>query len=169
MKDVVADEFHRAKLSLTGGILASLRAAHANLRDWNRRSLPEHQVAAGVSCLAVQDGHAYTGQVAPARAVFYRRGEIMTITPELPDAEEPLGLGDDFRPDFRRFDLEAGDRLLLMSPSLGDVLSEDDLRDAFARTGEESLPQVYRKARAAGDCAALLFIADDGPAPAARG
>ncbi|HUF54061.1 MAG TPA: hypothetical protein VMR52_09860 [Dehalococcoidia bacterium] len=168
MKDVVAEEFHRAKLSITGGILASLRAAHANLRDWNKRSLPEHQVAAGVSCLAVQDSHAYVGQVAPARAVFYRRGEITAIAPDLPDASEPLGLHDDFRPDFRRFDLEAGDRLLLLSPALADVLSEDDLHDALERTGEESLPQIYRAARAAGDCAALLLIADDEPTPTAR-
>jgi hypothetical protein len=169
MKDVVAEEFHRTKLSLTGGILASLRAAHANLRDWNKRSLQEHQVAAGISCLAVQDGRAYTAQVAPARAVFYRRGEMMVLEPNLPDALEPLGLQDEFRPDFRRFDFEAGDRLLLLSPTLADAITEEDLRDALQRTGEESLPQIYRKARDAGDCAALLVIVDDDALPATSG
>lgn len=167
MKDAVAEEFHRSKLSLTGGMLHSLRSAHLNLRDWNRRSLAEHHVAAGVSCLAVQDGHAYTGQVAPASAVFYRRGDMMMLTPDLPDATEPLGLHDEFRPDFRRFDLEAGDRLLLLSPSLAEALTEEDLKDALERTGEESLPQIYRKARGTGDCAALLVIVEDDPLPAA--
>jgi hypothetical protein len=166
MKDVVGEAFHRTKLSVTGGILQALRGAHQNLRDWNRRSLQEHQVAAGVSCLAVEEERAYVAQVAPASACFYRAGELTHLRPELPEARRPLGLEDDFRPDFRRFDLEAGDRLLLLSPALAEVLDEESLRDAFSRTGEESLPLIYRKARDAGDCAALLLIAERAPEPA---
>jgi serine/threonine protein phosphatase PrpC len=167
MKDVVAEAFHRDKLSLTGGMLRALRGAHQNLREWNKRSLPDHQVAAGISCLAVQDGRAFTAQVAPARAVFYRDGELMTITPELPDARDPLGQEEEFRPDFRRFDLETNDRLLLLTPSLAAVLSEEDLREALSRTGEESLPLLYRRARGAGDCGALLVIVTEVPADGA--
>ncbi|MEX1194291.1 MAG: hypothetical protein WD904_00605 [Dehalococcoidia bacterium] len=165
MKDVVAETFHKTKLSLTGGLLNALRGANQNLRDWNKRSLQEHRVAAGVSALAVQDGRAYIGQVAPASAIFYREGELMALEPELPDAREPLGTDDEFHPDFRRFDLEAGDRILLLSPALADVLSEDDLQDAMRRTGEEALPVLYRLARDAGDCAALLVIVENVPAP----
>jgi hypothetical protein len=165
MKDVVGEAFHRGKLSLTGGILQALRGAHQNLRDWNKRSLAGHEVAAGVSCLAVQDGRAYTGQVAPARAFFYRDGELMSIEPELPDATQPLGLKEDFRPDFRRFDLQAGDRILLLTPALAEAISEADLREALERTGEESLPRIYHAARGAGDCGALLVIAGDDPPP----
>ncbi len=167
MKDVIGDSFHRHKLSLTGGMLHALQGAHQNLRDWNQRSMPDHKVAAGVSCLAVQDGTAYTAQVAPAHAVFCRRGELMTVEPGLPEAREPLGLEDDFRPDFRRFDLEAGDRLLLLTPALADSLSEDDLTDVLGRTGEEALPQLYRRARGASDGGALLVIVSDAPEPAA--
>ncbi len=166
MKDVIGESFHRHKLSLTGGILHALRGAHQNLRDWNKRSLPDHKVAAGVSCLAVQGGRAYTAQVAPARAVFFRRGELMTIEPELIEAREPLGLEDDFRPDFRRFDLEAADRLLMLTPALADGLSDGDLADLLGRAGEEALPQLYRRAQGVGDCGALLVIVSDEPAPA---
>jgi len=166
MKDVIGNSFHRHKLSLTGGMLHALRGAHQNLRDWNKRSLPDHKVAAGVSCLAVQDERAYTAQVAPARAVFFRRGELMTIEPELIEAREPLGLEDDFRPDFRRFDLEAGDRLLMLTPALAEGISDDDLVDLLGRAGEEALPQLYRRAQGVGDCGALLLIATDGPASA---
>ena len=105
--------------------------------------------------------------LAPARAVFCRRGELMTIEPDLADAREPLGLEDDFRPDFRRFDLEAGDRLLLLTPALADGLSSGDLTDVLGRTGEEALPQLYRSARGAGDCGALLVIVGEAPEPAA--
>lgn len=169
MKDVVGEAFHRDKLSLTGGMLRALRGAHQNLRDWNKRSLPDHQVAAGISCLAVQDGRAYSAQVAPARALFYRGGELMEIAPELADALEPLGKEEEFRPDFRRFDLEANDRILLLTPSLAEVLTENDLKEALGRTGEESLPQLYRCARGAGDCGALLVIVTDDPQAAGDG
>lgn len=161
MKDVVGQAFHRYKLSLTGGILRALKGAHQNLRDWNRRSLRDHQVAAGISCLAVQGGRAYTAQVAPARALFFRCGELMPIEPALPEAREPLGVAEEFRPDFRRFDLEAGDRILMLTPALADGLSREDISDALGRTGEEALPQIYRRARGAGDCGALLVIAGD--------
>ncbi len=166
MKDVIGESFHRNKLSLTGGMLHALGGAHQNLRDWNSRSLPDHQVAAGVSCLAVQDGRAYTAQVGPARAIFFRRGELMTIEPNLPDARAPLGLEDDFRPDFRRFDLEAGDCLLMLTPALADGLSDDDISDVLGRTGDEALPLLYRRAQGAGDCGALLVIVGDDDEPA---
>ncbi len=166
MKDVIGESFHSHKLSLTGGMLHALRGAHQNLRDWNKRSLPDHKVAAGVSCLAVQNERAYSAQVAPARTIFFRRGELMTIAPDLPGAREPLGLEDDFRPDFRRFDLEPGDRILMLTPALAEGISDDDLADLLGRTGEEALPLLYRRAQGAGDCGALLVIVSDEPAPA---
>jgi len=165
LKDVVGEAFHRQKLSLTGGILHALRGAHQNLRDWNKRSLAGHEVAAGVSCLAIEHGRAYTGQVAPARAFFYRGGELMSIEPELPDAAQPLGLEEEFRPDFRRFDLQAGDRILLLTPALAAAIGENDLREALERTGEESLPRIYHAARGAGEGGALLVIVGDDPPP----
>ena len=109
LKDVVASAFHRDKATLTGGMLRALQAAHQNLREWNRRSLADHWVSAGVNCLAVQEGRAYTAQVDPACTIFLRRGELHRVTPELPEAREALGAEDEFRPDFRRFDLAAGE------------------------------------------------------------
>jgi hypothetical protein len=111
----------------------------------------------------VQGERAYTAQVAPARAVFCRRGELMTIEPDLEGAREPLGLEDDFRPDFRRFDLETGDRILMLTPALAEGLSGDDLADVLSRTGEEALPLLYRRAQGAGDGGALLVIVTDEP------
>jgi len=149
MKDVIGESFHSHKLSLTGGMLHALRGAHQNLRDWNKRSLPDHKVAAGVSCLAVQSERAYTAQVSPARTIFFRRGELMMIDPDLPGA--------------RRFDLEPGDRILMLTPALADGISDDDLADVLGRTGEEALPLLYRRAQGAGDCGALLVIVSDEP------
>src|SRR4030042_1802990 len=51
--------FQQQRLSLTGGLLAALRGAHQQLRDWNQRSLREHRVGAGATCLALRGSEAH--------------------------------------------------------------------------------------------------------------
>src|SRR3990172_2586925 len=100
MKEAIGSVFHKTKVSLTGGLLGALRSAHEHLRDWNRRSMKDSRVAAGVSCLALQGQAGYLAQVGPAAAVLYRNRSLQQLRPRLPDALEPLGLFDDFWPDF---------------------------------------------------------------------
>ena len=169
LKEAIGDLFHKEKASLTGGVLRSLRAAHENLRDWNRQSIKDHRVSAGVSCLALQGKDAYLAQVAPASAVLYRAGAVMRIEPRLPDAMEPLGLHEEFRPEFSRFEMEDDDRLLIMSPHLAVRLSDGDLSEALARPGEDALPEIYKQAKDVPNCGALLVACAEGEPPRADG
>jgi hypothetical protein len=168
LRDAIGEAFHKEKVSLTGGLLRALRSAHENLRDWNRRSLKEHRVAAGVTCLAADGGRAYLAQVSPASAAVYRDGEIAFISPEIPDADEPLGLMDEFLPQFTGVELEEGARLLLLSPHLAAALPAADLAAVLALPDEDALPDLYRKAQGQTDCAALLLSVRPDPAPAAN-
>jgi hypothetical protein len=52
--DVIAQLYAKDPLSLTGALTRSMRAAHDHLRDWNRKSLKDHRVGAGASCLALR-------------------------------------------------------------------------------------------------------------------
>jgi hypothetical protein len=169
LKEAIGDLFHKEKASLTGGVLRSLRAAHENLRDWNRQSIKDHRVSAGVSCLALQGKDAYLAQVAPASAVLYRAGAVMRIEPRLPDAMEPLGLHEEFRPEFSHFEMEDDDRLLIMSPHLAVRLSDGDLSEALARPGEDALPEIYKQAKDVPNCGALLVACAEGEPPRADG
>ncbi len=169
MKEAIGNLFHKRKVSLTGGILGALRSAHENLRDWNRRSMRDSRVAAGVSCLAVQGREAYLGQVGPAGAVLARNGSLATIKPTLPDALEPLGLFDEFFPDFTRVDLDDAARLLLLSPALLDSLPPEELAAALRLPPEDALPALYRSARALPNCGALLLAATPEPDSAPAG
>jgi len=60
--DVIARLYHKDPLSLTGALVRSLRGAHDHLVEWNRNSLKEHRVGAGVSCLALRGNNAYLAQ-----------------------------------------------------------------------------------------------------------
>ena len=159
LADVIGKQFRERRLSLTGGILRSLKAAHESLRDWNRRSLKQHRVAAGVSCLALRGGEAYLGQVAPAAAAVLHDGSLERLEPRLPDAIEPLGLHEEFWPDFSRHELPAGDRLILLSQDLAAALSDAELTEALHQLPEETLPRLYRTAKGMPYCAALLVAA----------
>jgi hypothetical protein len=162
LKEAVGAMFHKSKASLTGGILRALQAAHEHLRDWNRRSMRDHHVAAGVSCAGVRGQEVYLAQVAPASAILYEGGNVATLQPSLADATEPLGLFDEFWPEFSRFEMGLGDRLLLLTPALADTLSEDDSAAALALPAEDVLPALYRHARSLPDCGAILIAAVDG-------
>ncbi len=159
LSEAIGKQFRERRLSLTGGILRALKAAHENLRDWNRRSLKEHRVAAGVSCLAVRGPEAYLGQVAPASAVLLSGGSLRRLEPSLPDATEPLGLHEEFWPHFSRHELAEGDRLLLLSKDLASAFSDEELTEALRPPPEETLPMLYRKGKDMPHCAALLVAA----------
>ncbi len=164
LAEAIGKQFRAQRLSLTGGILRAVKAAHENLRDWNRRSLKQHRVAAGVSCLALRGGdapgwEAYLGQVAPAAAVLFQDGSLKRLEPSLPDAVEPLGLEEEFWPDLSRYELRDGDRMLLLSTGLAAALSDDELAEALRPPPEETLPLIYRKGKEMPNCAALLIAA----------
>jgi len=156
LKEAVGSVFHKSKFSLTGGLLRALREAHENLREWNRKSLKEYWVAAGISCAAVRGNEVYLAQVAPAGAAFYRRGEIRHIRPQLADALEPLGMFDEFWPEFTLFEMEEGDRLLLLTPGLAQSVPEHGLGGSLALPADDVLPAIYRQANALPDCGAVL-------------
>jgi hypothetical protein len=124
--DVIAQLYARDALSLTGALTRALRAAHEHLRDWNRQSLPEHRVGAGVTCLAVRRAEAYVAQA--GRALAYVRtaaGDVRRITPASSDFEQSLGVAEDFEPALTRVALAPGDTILVASSLLDDVVPPD--------------------------------------------
>ena len=77
--DAIGRMYRQDALSITGAVLRSLKGAHQQLRDWNERSLPEHRVSAGVSCLAVREHSAYLAQVGPSVAYHVGGGRFQRI------------------------------------------------------------------------------------------
>src|SRR4030042_1146207 len=98
--------FQQQPLSLPGGRLAALRGAHQQLRDWNQKSLREHWVGAGATCLALRGSEAYLAQGGPSLA-YCRQGErLVAVAPPGPPASEPIGTAEAVYPPLRRPPLE---------------------------------------------------------------
>jgi hypothetical protein len=154
---VVGHLFEQQDLSLTGALTKAIGAAHENLRDWNRRSLREHQVGAGVSCLVVRGTVAYLAQVGPSLAYLRRNGVLTRLTPEDPRAVAVLGLGEELRPQLRRYEMAPGDLLLVVSPSLDEVAEQGQIEALLSRGADEVLSELYRLARDQPDFSVFLL------------
>jgi serine/threonine protein phosphatase PrpC len=144
--DAIGRMYRQDTLSMTGAVLRALKAAHQQLRDWNERSLPEHRVGAGVSCLAVRSRTAYLAQVGPSVAYHVGDGRFHRIVPE-DSAVEPLGRSEQTQPIFSPYQLSPGDLLLIASPRIDELVDEEALRSILMGNADEALVELFRLAR----------------------
>ena len=157
MVAVIGRLFERQSLSLTGALIKAISAAHENLRDWNRRSLREHQVGAGLNCLVVQGTLAYLAQVGPSLAYHRGDGVLRRVVPQDPQTTAVVGLGEELRPELTRFELSPGDLVLVVSPVLSEIADDEALAALLAADGEQALSEVYLLTRDLPDFSAFLL------------
>jgi hypothetical protein len=154
---VIGRLFRQQKLSVTGALLASMRAAHNHLRDWNDKSLREHRVAAGATCLALRGAEAYLAQAGPALAYCRNKGQLLSLSPQEATAVEPIGIAVEFYPTFSRCQIAAGDALLLATSSLPSIADDQVVESILALQAQDILPELYSLVRHLPDFAALLI------------
>jgi len=157
--EAVAVLFARESLSITGGLLRALRQAHANLAEWNRRSLREHRVAVGMTCAVVRDGEeVLLAQVGPGVA-YVRQGDQITRyhTSDLP-AATALGSPDPIDPLFTSLALRDG-QVLLLTENAEAALGRHTIENALRAGPEQALAQLFPHTRGLTDMNAVL-IAD---------
>lgn len=166
--DAIAALFRREALSVTGGLLRALRQAHANLAEWNRRSLREHRVAVAVTCLVIRDHEVTLAQVGPCTA-FVRSGNVLRRLSPAGAAAQPLGGGDAIEPSFERVVLPA-DEVLLLTANVEGAIGYDAIAGALAVGPERALAELFLRTRELANMTAVLVADlpqvgdDDGPA-----
>ncbi len=167
--DAVADLFCREALSMTGGLLRALRQAHANLAEWNRRSLREHRVAVGITCVAIREHEATVAQVGPG--VVYVAGPAGPQRLSTNDSAEaaaalPVGGSEPVQPLFHSFAVPPH-QLLLLTESAERVLSPTAIAQTLAGGPERALADLFVRTRELDDVTAVLVAEIDG-APSAE-
>jgi hypothetical protein len=156
--DVIVQLYNKEQMSLTGALLRSLRAAHEHLRDWNSKSLKEHQVGAGTTCLALRGTEAYVAQVGPSVAyVRSAAGDIRRLHADAPDFEHALGVAEEFEPKLTRIALNPGDLLLVASTQLEEIVPREHIERILARGSDDALPEFYLLCRDRENLALVLL------------
>ncbi len=155
--------FQQQRFSLTGGLLTALREAHQQLQDSNARSLREHWVGAGATCLALRGEEAYLAQAGPSLAYCRQGGRLTVVAPPGPPAYQPIGMAEEFYPHFSRSLVAAGDAVLLASSSLASAVGEDIVAGLLSLPVHDLLPELYLRVRHLDNFAALLvaFLAPE--------
>jgi len=156
--EAVAALFGRESLSITGGLQRALEQAHANLAEWNRRSLREHRVAVGITCVAVRDGAATIAQVGPGVVYEYGPGGLRRLATEGTAAARALGGPEPIEPHFTAFAL-ADRRLLLLTSAVEREVPPAAIGSALAAGPERALPELFLRTRRVADMTAVL-VAD---------
>ncbi|MCC6237452.1 MAG: hypothetical protein IT299_07745 [Dehalococcoidia bacterium] len=155
--DAIAALFRRESLSVTGGLLRALRQAHANLAEWNRRSLREHRVSVAVTCVAIKDREATVAQVGPTVA-YARSGALLRRLSPSGAAAQPLGGSDAIEPAFERVCLPE-DELLLLTSNVEHAIGLDEIESSLAVGPERALAELFMRTRELQDMTAVL-VAD---------
>ncbi len=156
--EAVAALFARESLSITGGLLRALRQAHANLAEWNRRSLREHRVAVGVTCVVVRDQEVLVAQSGPGSAYLRQGGRVTRLTTEGLPAETPLGRDQPIEPLFTSASLVDG-QVLLLSANAEQALGPRTIEAALNEGPEHALARIFPHTRTLTDMTAVL-VAD---------
>ncbi|MBX7112276.1 MAG: hypothetical protein K1X87_10590, partial [Dehalococcoidia bacterium] len=160
--EAVAELFTRESLSITGGLLRALRQAHINLAEWNRRSLREHRVAVGLTCVAVRGGDVTIAQVGPGAVYIAGPEGVRRLSTEGEDAARPLGGPEDIEPQFFSTRL-GGHTLLLLTGSVDQLIGTNAIGEALRVGAERTLAELYRRTRGVEDmtAAVIVEVADD--------
>lgn len=153
----IDEAFGHPEYSITGNLLLACGAAHQRLRQWNRSSLPQHQMGIGLTLLAIAGNEAYLAQVGPSIAFYRHTGRLDRLEPLEPEARRPLGLDDTLAPWFHRLQLGPTDALLLVTSNVGERADPRAIDHLLALDPETALPEIYRYVRAEPNVGAVLI------------
>ena len=155
----IGEDFLAGEGSLTGIVQRAIQDRHAELRDWNRASLPHDQASYGLSCLLVHGRDLFLAQIGPSLA-YYRQGDrLLRRRPASAPAREPLGRADIAQPEFSQLELGPGDWALLISSAAANAIGEEGLAALLRLAPDDVLPALYPMLQALPRLSALVVAA----------
>ena len=120
----IGEEFLTTEGSLTGTMQRILRARHAELRDWNRRSLPKDRASYGLSCLLLREDASLLCQLGPSLAYTRYGSAIAQHAPHEKRAARALGVAEVANPEFQRVEFGTDGYALLISRAAHEIFSD---------------------------------------------
>jgi protein phosphatase len=151
------------------------RRLHAAIVHASRSALELIDMATNLTALYVAEADLFYAHVGRSSAYLFRDGRLMSLTPPPSGAEAQSALDGRHRPgdiEVEHCRLESGDRLLVCSNGVTDVLSASQIADALAprRRAQDDCQRLIDLAVAAGnldDATALVadYTVRDGQVP----
>lgn len=169
----IGQEYLRAPGGITHGLRQAVRAANAQLLEYNQQHPRAVPAVAGVSCAVVRGRDLFLGQGGAGLAI-YRHGSELRFFPPTAGRERaapiPLGLSESFRdPELNHAPLNPGDLFVLASPSLLQFASREEVVKALSSAaGEQVLAKLQNLARGQEVSFLVLEVSSEEAVPVAR-
>ena len=163
----VADLFADESLSLTGGLIRALRQAHRNLAEWNSRSLREHRISIGITCVALRGDDLTVAQAGPGVVYAATPDGVRRISSESHEGARPLGGDGPLDPLFTGVPL-ARSKILILSSAAEQQAGSAAIAQALEAEPDRALAEIFRSTRETPDMTAVLIadVPDAVPEPA---
>ncbi len=155
-------------LSLTGALRRVFAEAQRNLHDWNQKSIAQHRVSLGLTCLGRRGDQAVIAQAGPSVVFHLHEGQVRAYFSD-EEHGRPIGMGPGAEPQLTRVPFAPGDRLLLFSTAALRALDDDLIAGIIALPADQVLPDLYRRLRDLRHLTALLVTTPEKPVTPARG
>lgn len=167
--ETVRREYAARRGSITFGLSEALRAANAMLYQFNLSSEREARRMAGISAVTLRGQDLYVAQAGPA-VVYAEIGEVLHrypaesewFTEDQPplspqgNASAPLGLHREFACDLFHAVVTAGDVLVLATRALTQLVSTEELAQAFVNHGAQDIADFLEEIANGSDLCALV-------------
>lgn len=141
--DLLANEYDRAKGSITASLRQAIAAANHRLYTQNQKALPEMRMAAGVTCAVIRDTDVFLAQAGPALAYVLHQDTLQRspvdspwLSPDRAAAFPymfPLGKRPEVDPELFHSVLQTGDTLLLSTVSLAQRIPQAQIKEILSK------------------------------------
>jgi len=165
VQQIIEQYFSGSKLSVTSSLNNAIRAAHYELLDENRKSLPGHRVSARVCCGVLKGSDFYLGQAGSGLAyVLSKRGLRRMANQLKPEGEsvDVLGREGELEVALYHHAAEEGDAILIASPQLHAYLSVEEIVSLMSGDREEAARKLHEVIPHHGHFATLLIYPSSG-------
>ncbi|MBI2866840.1 MAG: hypothetical protein HYX97_00725 [Chloroflexi bacterium] len=157
----IAKEFSRGGPTVTSALTTAMHSAHSQLKARNGAKEWESRMYAGVTCGALQGSDLYLAQAGPSLAYIYSDDRIKRCLPPYNvkqiQTRESLGAPRDIQVHFQHQQMRDGDLLLITSPSLNQLITNDELAIIMTSEPDKAIQRLYLVAKKTPGFSALLM------------
>ena len=154
-------------MSLTGAIGRIFSDAASSLRDWNAKSIAQHRVSLGLSCVARRGTQVVIAQAGPAIAFHRHAGRPIEVVQPDDEHSTALGAGPGIAPQLTKITLAENDRVLLLSTTAANELDFELVEGILGLPTGQVLSNLFRRVQDVRHVTAL-FVAQAGEQAAPR-
>ena len=155
-------EFKRGGPSVTAALTSAINSTNNQLVKMNAGKDRDETPRAGISCAALTGSELYIAQAGPSLAYIYSDEKIRRVTPSstkggVIDIDDAVGASGNIHINLQRHEMQDGDIVLLASPSLASLISNDELAIILTAEPDQAIQRVFLVAKKVESFSAVLL------------